>query len=163
MIYMQYATTLGQWTWDITQPAAWMKMAGAFIMIPGETSFIFECSVLTTVHQRQSEPETFSSIHPSTVWLHSRRTSSRPIKPMCYSTSAATAPPQSGNRPETGWAMQPIRATLPPVSIETNRSSSIVLWHLQTSRTGWAYPQMNWGGGERPCSVEWGLKTWVSP
>lgn len=43
---------------------------------------------------------------------------------MCCSTSAATAPPPSGNRLA---AKQPIRATLPPVSIETNRQQYCAL------------------------------------
>lgn len=160
MIYMQYVITLGRWIWDTTQPAVQMKMVGASTMTPGEPhsaakSFCFNmqcpanCMSYTVYlkHLLCLWVSWLLSIYPPTVWLQSQRTSFRPIKPTCCSTSAATAPPPlSGNRPETGWARQPIGATLPPVSIETNRSSSAVTlasmnFSLSSSKL--------WGGGER--------------
>lgn len=156
MIYMQYVTTLGQWTWATTQPAVLMKMVGASTMTPGETSCTQDNGPVTCIWQTVFirllylwviYAETLSastlicfsrflSLYSSAVWLQSQRTSFRPIKPMCCSTSAATAPPLSGNRAQTGWVRQPIRATLPPVTIETNRSSTAVTlasWNLSAS------------------------------
>lgn len=127
-------------------------MAGASTMTPGETFPAH--SVLMTSHRQSLKTQClksllyiltiaiemhslltcswiswFISIYLPTVWLQSQKTSFRQTKPMCCSTSAATATPprpMSGNRPESGWAGQPIRATLPPVSIETNKTSSVV-------------------------------------
>lgn len=149
---------LEQWTWATTQPAVQMRMGGAFTMTQGETrsvlkSFCISHNSLQPVHHRQSSivvqhlwiiqkdiflicavcPKfTWILFCPPTVWLQSQRTSFRPIKPMCCSTSAATAPPQpqSGSRPQTGWAAEPIRTTLPPVSIETNKKSSAGICEL---------------------------------
>lgn len=68
-------------------------------------------------------------IYPPTVWHQCQKTSFRPTKHMCCSTDVGITPPlpMSGSRSENGvvWARQPIRVTLPLVSIETNRSSSV--------------------------------------
>ena len=55
MIYMQYVTTLGRWTWATTQPAVQMKMVGASTMTPGETrpapkSFCFNMATVSVGH-----------------------------------------------------------------------------------------------------------------
>lgn len=179
MIYMQYVTTLAQWTWATTQPAVQMKVVGASTMIPGEIcpAHIILCyyAMPCILHRLFKNPTvsvgrlyykgTVSYTYsPPTVWLQSQRTSFRPIKPMCCSTSAATAPPPSGNRPETGWAEQPIRATLPPVSIETNWSSSAVTLASMNAANSMSMPSNKlWGEGGERSSLKGGLEEAISP